>query len=120
MVIKNKIISKGKNTKNILINLSLNFLNNVFSDTFFSFSWIWPGKGDAITVAIWSSNETAHVKATSEPREFPIRMTFWEFFGLMTCTIKSFTCSHQISLFNLPICLIPGWSEFPNPIKSKE
>ena len=64
--------------------------------------------------------KTAHVKATSEPKEFPIRMTFPEFFGLITCEIKSLTWLHQISLFNFPICLIPGWSESPKPIKSKE
>ena len=87
MVIKNKIISKGKNIKNILMNLSWNFLNDDFFVLDFLFSWIWSGKGDAITVAIWSSNETAHVKATSDPRELPIRITFSEFFGLITCAI---------------------------------
>ena len=120
MVIKNKIISKGKNIKKIFINLSLNFLNKLFTFIFFWLFWIWSGRGDAITVAIWSSNETAHVKATNDPRELPIRMTFSEFFGLMTCVIKSLTCLDHISLSSFPICLIPGRSELPNPIKSKE
>ena len=96
MVIKNKIISKGKNIKKIFMNLALNFLNKLFLFISFWLFWIWSGRGDAITVAIWSSNETAHVNATNDPRELPIRMTFSEFFGLMICEIKSFTWLHQI------------------------
>jgi len=37
LIIKNKIISKGKNIKNILMNLSLNFLNNGLFVIFFLF-----------------------------------------------------------------------------------
>jgi len=118
--IKNKIISKGKKVKNIVINLFLSFLNNGLIVFFFLLTLIWSGRGDAITFSIWSSNKTAHVKATNDPRELPIRMTFLEFFGLITSAIKSFTWLDQISLFNLPICLMPGWSESPKPNKSIE